>query len=194
MRSAPPLKHCSTIHQNFQCHRCKKSKPRFHSRSRQVCLPRKVRFRLRRGQRRLPQRRRRSHRRAATPRSLKAVRKSKNFEPLAVSFKRIRKIIEKANIKSAMTVNPRHLRERRRTRALQGRQGSRRYASRPKSATATTTAHSTDRQPAKIHRSLLRRSHGDGRKRSRTQESSRSTFRIAPRVHNNRGLLRNRRG
>ena len=30
--------------------------------------------------------------------ALKAIRKSKNFEPLAVSFKRIRKIIEKANL------------------------------------------------------------------------------------------------
>jgi glycyl-tRNA synthetase beta chain len=31
-------------------------------------------------------------------RALKAIRKSKNFEPLAVSFKRIRRILEKANI------------------------------------------------------------------------------------------------
>jgi glycyl-tRNA synthetase beta chain len=31
-------------------------------------------------------------------RALKAIRKSKNFEPLAVSFKRIRKIVEKANL------------------------------------------------------------------------------------------------
>ena len=38
--------------------------------------------------------------------ALKNVRKSKNFEPLAVSFKRIRKIIEKANLKSAVSVNP----------------------------------------------------------------------------------------
>jgi glycyl-tRNA synthetase beta chain len=30
--------------------------------------------------------------------ALKAVRKTKNFEPLAVSFKRIRKILEKANL------------------------------------------------------------------------------------------------
>ena len=37
--------------------------------------------------------------------ALKSVRKSKNFEPLAVSFKRIRKILEKANLKSAATVN-----------------------------------------------------------------------------------------
>ena len=29
---------------------------------------------------------------------MKAIRKSKNFEPLAVSFKRIRKILEKANL------------------------------------------------------------------------------------------------
>jgi glycyl-tRNA synthetase beta chain len=33
--------------------------------------------------------------------ALRRVRKSKNFEPLAVSFKRIRKILEKANFKSA---------------------------------------------------------------------------------------------
>jgi glycyl-tRNA synthetase beta chain len=33
-------------------------------------------------------------------RALRAIRKSKNFEPLAVSFKRIRKILEKANLKS----------------------------------------------------------------------------------------------
>jgi glycyl-tRNA synthetase beta chain len=33
--------------------------------------------------------------------ALKAIRKSKNFEPLAVSFKRIRKIIEKANLGKA---------------------------------------------------------------------------------------------
>jgi glycyl-tRNA synthetase beta chain len=38
--------------------------------------------------------------------ALKNVRKSKNFEPLAVSFKRIRKIIEKANLKIAVSVNP----------------------------------------------------------------------------------------
>ena len=36
--------------------------------------------------------------------ALKAIRKSKNFEPLAVSFKRIRKILEKANV-SAGTVH-----------------------------------------------------------------------------------------
>src|SRR5207245_1189905 len=30
--------------------------------------------------------------------ALKAIRKSKNFEPLTVSFKRIRKIVEKANL------------------------------------------------------------------------------------------------
>jgi glycyl-tRNA synthetase beta chain len=40
--------------------------------------------------------------------ALKAIRKSKNFEPLAVSFKRIRKILEKANLASgeARQVNP----------------------------------------------------------------------------------------
>ncbi len=40
--------------------------------------------------------------------ALKAIRKSKNFEPLAVSFKRIRKILEKANVESsdARQVNP----------------------------------------------------------------------------------------
>jgi glycyl-tRNA synthetase beta chain len=40
--------------------------------------------------------------------ALKAIRKSKNFEPLAVSFKRIRKIVEKANLNSKVShpVNP----------------------------------------------------------------------------------------
>jgi glycyl-tRNA synthetase beta chain len=40
--------------------------------------------------------------------ALKAIRKSKNFEPLAVSFKRIRKILEKANLApgDARHVNP----------------------------------------------------------------------------------------
>jgi glycyl-tRNA synthetase beta chain len=40
--------------------------------------------------------------------ALKAIRKSKNFEPLAVSFKRIRKILEKANLASSdrRHVNP----------------------------------------------------------------------------------------
>lgn len=40
--------------------------------------------------------------------ALKAIRRSKNFEPLAVSFKRIRKILEKANIPpgEARQVNP----------------------------------------------------------------------------------------
>ena len=40
--------------------------------------------------------------------ALKAIRKSKNFEPLAVSFKRIRKILEKANLSPGDTrhVNP----------------------------------------------------------------------------------------
>jgi len=40
--------------------------------------------------------------------ALKALRKSKNFEPLAVSFKRIRKILEKANvaIEDGRRVNP----------------------------------------------------------------------------------------
>jgi glycyl-tRNA synthetase beta chain len=39
--------------------------------------------------------------------ALKAIRKSKNFEPLAVSFKRIRKILEKANLASdGRHVNP----------------------------------------------------------------------------------------
>jgi glycyl-tRNA synthetase beta chain len=38
--------------------------------------------------------------------ALRAIRKSKNFEPLTISFKRIRKIIEKANLKNGVTVNP----------------------------------------------------------------------------------------
>jgi glycyl-tRNA synthetase beta chain len=38
--------------------------------------------------------------------ALRAIRKSKNFEPLTISFKRIRKIIEKANLKTGVTVNP----------------------------------------------------------------------------------------
>ena len=38
--------------------------------------------------------------------SLRAIRKSKNFEPLTISFKRIRKIIEKANLKNGVAVNP----------------------------------------------------------------------------------------
>jgi glycyl-tRNA synthetase beta chain len=40
--------------------------------------------------------------------ALKAIRKSKNFEPLAVSFKRIRKILEKANVtaRDSRHVNP----------------------------------------------------------------------------------------
>ena len=38
--------------------------------------------------------------------ALRAIRKSKNFEPLAVSFKRIRKILEKSNVKNGGTVNP----------------------------------------------------------------------------------------
>jgi glycyl-tRNA synthetase beta chain len=40
--------------------------------------------------------------------ALKAIRKSKNFEPLAVSFKRIRNILEKANVApgDARHVNP----------------------------------------------------------------------------------------
>jgi glycyl-tRNA synthetase beta chain len=40
--------------------------------------------------------------------ALKAIRKSKNFEPLAVSFKRIRKILEKANVAAGEVrqVNP----------------------------------------------------------------------------------------
>jgi glycyl-tRNA synthetase beta chain len=40
-------------------------------------------------------------------RALRVIRKSKNFEPLAVSFKRIRKILEKANLPAGMQpVNP----------------------------------------------------------------------------------------
>ncbi len=40
-------------------------------------------------------------------RALRVIRKSKNFEPLAVSFKRIRKILEKANLPAEMQpVNP----------------------------------------------------------------------------------------
>src|SRR6202040_2697993 len=40
--------------------------------------------------------------------ALKAIRKSKNFEPLAVSFKRIRKILEKAgvDVTDGRRVNP----------------------------------------------------------------------------------------
>jgi glycyl-tRNA synthetase beta chain len=38
--------------------------------------------------------------------ALRAIRKSKNFEPLAVSFKRIRNILEKAKLKGGVTVNP----------------------------------------------------------------------------------------
>jgi glycyl-tRNA synthetase beta chain len=38
--------------------------------------------------------------------ALRAIRKSKNFEPLTVCFKRIRKIIEKANLKDGVQVNP----------------------------------------------------------------------------------------
>jgi glycyl-tRNA synthetase beta chain len=38
--------------------------------------------------------------------ALRAIRKSKNFEPLTVSFKRIRKILEKADLQEGVTVNP----------------------------------------------------------------------------------------
>jgi glycyl-tRNA synthetase beta chain len=39
-------------------------------------------------------------------RALKAIRKSKNFEPLAVSFKRVRRILEKANlVEEVLTIN-----------------------------------------------------------------------------------------
>ena len=38
--------------------------------------------------------------------ALRAIRKSKNFEPLTVSFKRIRKILEKADLKDGAPVNP----------------------------------------------------------------------------------------
>ena len=38
--------------------------------------------------------------------ALRAIRKSKNFEPLTVSFKRIRKILEKADLKDSTPVNP----------------------------------------------------------------------------------------
>jgi len=39
--------------------------------------------------------------------ALKSIRKSKNFEPLAVSFKRIRKILEKSNLKGdGLVVQP----------------------------------------------------------------------------------------
>jgi glycyl-tRNA synthetase beta chain len=38
--------------------------------------------------------------------ALRAIRKSKNFEPLTVSFKRIRKILEKANLRDGAVVNP----------------------------------------------------------------------------------------
>jgi glycyl-tRNA synthetase beta chain len=38
--------------------------------------------------------------------ALRAIRRSKNFEPLTVSFKRIRRILEKAKIKDGATVNP----------------------------------------------------------------------------------------
>jgi glycyl-tRNA synthetase beta chain len=37
--------------------------------------------------------------------ALRAIRKSKNFEPLAISFKRIRKILEKANLKPGETAH-----------------------------------------------------------------------------------------
>jgi glycyl-tRNA synthetase beta chain len=38
--------------------------------------------------------------------ALRAIRKSRNFEPLAVSFKRIRKILEKAGVAPGEDVNP----------------------------------------------------------------------------------------
>jgi glycyl-tRNA synthetase beta chain len=38
--------------------------------------------------------------------ALRAIRKSRNFEPLTVSFKRIRKIIEKSDLKNGGIVNP----------------------------------------------------------------------------------------
>jgi glycyl-tRNA synthetase beta chain len=38
--------------------------------------------------------------------ALRAIRKTRNFEPLAVSFKRIRKILEKTNLKDGGAVNP----------------------------------------------------------------------------------------
>jgi glycyl-tRNA synthetase beta chain len=38
--------------------------------------------------------------------ALRAIRKSKNFEPLTVSFKRIRKILEKADLTEGVAVNP----------------------------------------------------------------------------------------
>ena len=123
--------------------------------------------------------------------ALKAIRKSKNFEPLAVSFKRIRKILEKANVASdeSHQVNS-ELFENAAEREL--------YSAVREAATKVQTQKRAGKYQEALENiaglrkavdQILRRRHGDGGERSRAQEPPRIAGRIAARVHDGGGFF-----
>jgi len=122
--------------------------------------------------------------------ALKAIRKSKNFEPLAVSFKRIRKILEKANVVpgDARQANP-ELFESAAEREL--------YSAVRAAATRVQTQKRAGKfrkpwrplPPAKSSRSVFRPRHGDDGKRTVRNNRLALLAELLPRVTTRRRLF-----
>ena len=157
--------------------RAGKHSPRLHSGSREVCVPGEGRFSydevnavFRAGADDLVDAQKRLV-------ALKAIRKSKNFEPLAVSFKRIRKILEKANLPAAdaRAFQPGTVREWRAERELirGGPRAAARKCKQQKRAGKYQEALEVIAGLRKAVDQFFRWRDGDGRSRSGSKESSR---------------------
>jgi glycyl-tRNA synthetase beta chain len=128
--------------------------------------------------------------------ALRAIRKSKNFEPLTVSFKRIRKILEKAAIPAGE--NPAGLGgafPERREKGLY----SAMHSAVPRVNEQKRAGHF--REALEVIAALrpdvdkfFRASHGDGRGGNGSQKPPRTSFRTSAGVHDDCRLFRNRRG
>ena len=120
--------------------------------------------------------------------ALKAIRKSKNFEPLAVSFKRIRKILEKAGVAIAdgRHVNP-ELFENAAERELYSAVRDAGIKSAGIEARREVPGSpGSHRRTSKIRRSVFRWGDGDGGERSSAQQPVDAACRTAPGVHDGR--------
>ena len=103
--------------------------------------------------------------------ALKAIRKSKNFEPLAVSFKRIRKILEKANLPADAPHDERETFEKDAERELYAAvRKAAAKVSEDKRAGKYHEALDEDRRVAQGGRSVFYRRDGDGGGRSGAEE------------------------
>ena len=128
--------------------------------------------------------------------AIRAIRKTKNFEPLAVSFKRIRKILEKAGPESGWKLSAvrSELFAEEAERELHARAAAAvKEAEQHKRAGRYREALQEIAELAAGGRPVFRRGDGDGGRRAGPEKSADASFGAAFGVFDDRRFLRNRR-